>query len=455
METATRSDLYRMIAGALELLDAWGASAGQPVPALLSSRSMSVAMLVAGTLSGRPLAPLAPRLTRRELLACLDKLSAGVLVTEPEWSELAAELAEETGLRLCVVPESASGSTVLTPHNDPHDVAFIMHTSGTTGDPKQVLAREGPLAHRVDINGRLFGLEPGARLVSAALFHHVAAIGNIAVGLATGATLVMFPAFSVSAWRKLELVAPTHTMLVPSMIEQLLDADALALSSLRVIGYGASPIHPHTMRRVQALLPHVDLLQMFGQTEGSPLTALTCEDHRAAAAGREDLLTSVGRAVPGVELRIHAPGPDGAGEIWARCAHSFVVDEQGWQHTGDIGRLVDGYLYLLGRRGDKIIRGGENVFPVEVEQVLESHPEVAEAAVIGVPDPRLGETIAAFVVAARADEVPDTDRLRAYCRERLAGFKVPAQWTFVDALPRNPNGKLQRRILRWPKVPAQ
>jgi acyl-CoA synthetase (AMP-forming)/AMP-acid ligase II len=237
------------------------------------------------------------------------------------------------------------------------------------------------------------------------------------------------------------------------MIEALLKSDALALPSLRVIGYGGSPIHPETMRRVQTLMPGVDFVNLFGQTEGSPLTVLTPEDHRAAAAGREELLKSVGRAAPGVELKIHEPGSDGAGEVWARSLHSFVVDDEGWQHSGDVGRLVDGYLYLVGRRGDKIIRGGENVFPLEVEQVLESHPAVAEAAVVGVPDERLGETIAGFVVPVHPDAPPDTEELRAYCRERLAGFKVPVSWTFIDALPRNPNGKLVRKDLAVQPAP--
>jgi acyl-CoA synthetase (AMP-forming)/AMP-acid ligase II len=120
-----------------------------------------------------------------------------------------------------------------------------------------------------------------------------------------------------------------------------------------------------------------------------------------------------------------------------------------------MARLVDGYIYLVGRRGDKIIRGGENVFPLEVEQVLETHPGVAEAAVVGVPDPRLGETVAGFVVPVRADAPPDTEDLRAYCRERLAGFKVPVQWTFVDALPRNPNGKLVRGELAHQAQPSR
>jgi acyl-CoA synthetase (AMP-forming)/AMP-acid ligase II len=447
VETWTRADLASMTAGASDLLDHHGVAEGELVPALLSNRPMSVAILLAGALSNRPLVPLAPRLTHRELLACVERLPGGVLVTEPEWLDMATDLAAATGKQVCVLAEPVFGSAALTARSDPDGVAFVMHTSGTTGLPKQVLVREAPLARRAEVNGELLQLDSDSRFVTAALFHHVAAIGNVAVALANGAALMMFPAFSVEAWRALEAAAPTHTVLVVSVIEALLRADALALPSMRVIGYGASPIHPDTLRRVLGVMPNVDFVNLFGQTEGSPLTVLSPEDHRVAVAGREELLKSVGRAAPGVELQINDPGPDGVGEIWARCGHSFVVDDDGWQRTGDMARLVDGYVYLAGRRGDKIIRGGENVFPLEVEQVLETHPEVAEAAVVGVPDARLGETVAGFVVAAHPDTPPDTEELRAYCRERLAGFKVPVQWTFVDALPRTPNGKLLRREL--------
>jgi len=305
----------------------------------------------------------------------------------------------------------------------------MMHTSGTTGAPKQVAVSETALLRRAEVNGALLQLTPGARLAIAGLFHHVAGLGNIAVALANQTAIVMYPSFSVAAWQDLQALAPTHTVTVPSVIETLLDAAALKLPSLQLLCYGGSPMHPDTMRRIHHAMPDVALVELFGQTEGSPLTVLSPEDHRAALSGQEHLLRSVGRAAPGVQLRINDPGPDG------------------WQHTGDLGRLVDGYLYLVGRQGDKIIRGGENVFPVEVEQVLESHPRVLEAAVVDVPDQRLGETIRACIVAADPPSPPSTDELRTYCRERLAGFKVPAQWSFTSALPRNAAGKILRREL--------
>jgi acyl-CoA synthetase (AMP-forming)/AMP-acid ligase II len=148
-------------------------------------------------------------------------------------------------------------------------------------------------------------------------------------------------------------------------------------------------------------------------------------------------------------VRIADADDAGVGEVVARGDHLFVVDDEGWLRTGDLGRLDDeGYLHLVGRRGDRIIRGGENVYPVEVERVLEQHPGVREAAVIGVADRRWGEVVRAVIVPVDPARPPDPDDLRAHTRALVAGFKVPAQWTFVDDLPRNAGGKLLRRLLK-------
>ena len=167
----------------------------------------------------------------------------------------------------------------------------------------------------------------------------------------------------------------------------------------------------------------------------------------ARFAGTAHLLRSVGP--PGVELRAVGPDADGVGEVHFRADHAFVVDDDGWVHTGDLGRVDDeDYLTLVGRLGDRIVRGGENVDPAEVEQVLASHPAVRDVAVVGVADRRWGEVVTAFVVPGNRDEPIDTDDLRAFARERLAGFKVPTEWVVVDELPRNDAGKLLRRRLQ-------
>jgi acyl-CoA synthetase (AMP-forming)/AMP-acid ligase II len=228
----------------------------------------------------------------------------------------------------------------------------------------------------------------------------------------------------------------------------LLDASALDIGTVRFLHYGGSQIHPETLARVLNTLPDVGLVNIYGQTEGSPITCLTPDDHRRAASDRSDLLASVGRAAPEVELRIDAPDDSGVGEVCARAFHFMRADDDGWLHTGDMGYLdSEGYLYLTGRKGDMIIRGGENIYPQEIEQILAEHPTVRECAVIGVPDVKWGQIVKAFVVPTNLGAPPDPEQLRAWARSQLAGFKVPAEWVIVPGLPRNAAGKVLRRDL--------
>jgi acyl-CoA synthetase (AMP-forming)/AMP-acid ligase II len=445
----TGSELMSRAAGAAAHLQAITSGPG-PVPALLTSTATSFAYVIAGASTGRPLAPLGPRLTEHELAPCVASLGTEVLLTEAEFLPVANAVAARTGVEVVVVTEPAPGDpTALDRAPAPEAVTFVLHTSGTTGSPKGVPYRQGPLAHRVRVNAALCALGPGAVYATASPFHHIAGFGNYAVALAAGAAVVPLARFTVETWKGLVEVGVTNALTVPTLLEILLDADALAIPTLRVLQYGASPIHPDTLRRTLAAVPDVRLVNIFGQTEGSPVTCLTGDDHRRIAdEGRDDLLASVGRAAPTVELWIDDPDDAGVGEVFARADHFFLPDADGVLRTGDLGRLDDeGYLFLVGRRGDKIIRGGENVYPVEVEHVLEDHAGVREAAVVGVPDRRWGECVKAVVVPADPAAPPDPEELREHVRARLAGFKVPTEWELVDELPRNASGKLLRRHL--------
>jgi acyl-CoA synthetase (AMP-forming)/AMP-acid ligase II len=266
--------------------------------------------------------------------------------------------------------------------------------------------------------------------------------------VAAGGAVVPFPVFGVEAWRSLQTVEPTHALVVPSHLEMLLAARALHLDTLQRLHYGASPIHPDTLRAVLDALPGTAVEQLYGQTEGSPITLLTHADHVRGVGREPALLLSVGRAVPGVTLSIDDADGSEVGELVARGPHLFATDEGGVLATGDIARMDQhGYVFLVGRRGDKIIRGGENIYPVEVERVLESHPAVAEAAVFPIPDRRLGERLAALIVPVAPDDPPPIQALVAWSRRHLAAFKIPEEWRFATALPRNPTGKLVRRHL--------
>jgi acyl-CoA synthetase (AMP-forming)/AMP-acid ligase II len=305
----------------------------------------------------------------------------------------------------------------------------------------------------VRVNAALCAIGPDAICATGSPFHHIAGLGTYAVALAAGAAVAPLPHFTIDTWTRLGALGVTHSLTVPTMLEVLLDAGALAFPSLRLLQYGAAPIHPDTLRRTMDAAPGVDLVNLFGQTEGSPITCLGAADHRRIASeGRVDLLGSVGRAVPGVEVWIDAPDRRGVGEIAARGRHLMRTDANGVLRTGDLGRFdEDGYLFLAGRLGDAIIRGGENVHPLEVEHALEEHPGVREAAVVGVPDRRWGEVVTAIVVPVDPAHPPDVAELRTHARARLAGFKVPTEWTFADALPRSATGKLLRRDLRPPR----
>jgi acyl-CoA synthetase (AMP-forming)/AMP-acid ligase II len=443
----TVAELHRRGAGAADWLDDEGFPAGRPVPALLGTTKDAFALLVGGAATDRSLAPLGPRLTPPEIAICLTGLGADRLVTAPAYRDVAEQAAALAGCDVVVLPTlPASDRQLPTPAADA--AAFVLHTSGTSGAPKAAWVRQDRMVARARVNAGLLELGPTTVYTTASPFHHIAGLGMLAVGLASESALACFPEFSVEAWRALEPLGVTHALLVPTMVEILLAAGALDIGTLRLLVYGGAPMHPDTLHRTLAELPDVRFLQIFGQTEGSPICFLGPDAHQEAAAGRVELLRSVGKAAPGVTLRVHEPDEDGEGEIQARAEHFFRTEADGWLHTGDLGRIAeDGYVYLLGRRGDMIIRGGENVHPVEVEQVIGQHPGVREVAVVGVPDRRLGQSVHAVVVPADPGAPPQEEQLREHVRVQLAGFKTPATWSFVEALPRNQQGKLLRRVL--------
>lgn len=450
-DTCSWPELLRRVTTAVRWLDELGAPARTPVAALVTTGADSIALTLAAAASGRPLAPLGPRLTERELVPCVRGIGATLVVAEPEYAGLGERVAAASGARLAVLPNFQAADAIDLPVPQMEDIAIILHTSGTTGLPKAVPMTQRMLAQRVIVNSVLLQLEPGSSYASASPFHHIGGWGNVGVALGAGATIVPFPRFSVAEWKALAPLGVTHCLLVPTMVHMLLEAGALRIATLRVLQYGAAPMPRDTLRRAMAALPGITFVDIYGQTEGSPISCLRAEDHVRAAAGDSYLLESVGRAVPGVELCIDNPDANGVGELLARGPHLFRYGEDGRQHTGDLGWLdEEGYLFLVGRKGDMIIRGGENVYPLEVEHVLTEHPAVADAVVVGVPEPRLGETVKAYIVAADPGAPPAAEALRVFARERLAGFKVPAIWEFTDALPRNANGKVVRSLLTRP-----
>jgi fatty-acyl-CoA synthase len=363
---------------------------------------------------------------------------------------------------------SAPGRTEW-PAVGPRDPAQIQYTSGTTGFPKGAL-----LAHNgLTLNGRIYAEAIGAAVgdvwINPMPLFHTAGCGLVTLGaLQTGGVHVLPPAFDADLMLDLfERYRGTIMLSVPTMLIRMLDAQRDGprnVDAWRLTTLGGAPVPVELVRRAERELGVVVGIG-FGQTESSPYITHTLPDDP-----HPQWFETVGLPLPGVAVKIAdaATGetvPIGqTGEICTQGACVMLgyfedneateraIDPGGWLHTGDLG-LIDelGYLQVRGRMKDLIIRGGENVYPREVEDVLYEHAAVLNAAVVGLPDQEWGEVVAAFV-QVRSGQPADSQRLRAqleaHCRERLAGYKVPRVWQFVDELPQTSSGKIQKFVLR-------
>ena len=347
------------------------------------------------------------------------------------------------------------------------DVANLLYTSGTTGSPKGAMQTHGNLVFNAGTVGSRFDVGPGDRTLVVAPMFHATGVNSQWVGfLAHGAAAVMLPQFSVSGLLR-ALVAERITFFagVTAMV-QLMTADPAFpeadLSALRTICFGGGPVPTSLVPRLAETFPQARLANVWGQTEATSIT--TC------ALGEELLLRpwSVGRAVAGLEVVVHdgggvvPHGADVAGELWVRGpsvtagywnlpeATAATFGPDGWLRTGDVGRIdSEGYVEVLDRLKDMIIRGGENVYSLEVETVLARHPDVADVAVVGVPDPIFGERVRAVVVLRPGARLTLAD-LRAWSADRLADYKRPEDLAVVAQLPRTAAGKVLKRSLAAP-----
>jgi acyl-CoA synthetase (AMP-forming)/AMP-acid ligase II len=442
----TGAQLIGKAVSAAEFLVSLDTPGGAAVPALVTTSADTIGLLLGGAAADRPLAPVGPRLAIDEVSCMVANTGSPILLAEPAFGDIAFEVQRRSGVRVVMVPTFELSLSPLP--TETHNAAFVLHTAGTTGVPKPVAMTDSVMLGRALLLEELIGFGPTTTFATGSPIHHIGGVGNLLAALTAGGAAASTTRFSADWWSALSKVGVTHALLVPTMIEMLLGWDVLDSVPLSTLVYGAAPMRAQTVRRVIDLMPDVDLINLFGQTEGSPITCLNAEDHRRAGT-RPQLLTSVGRAVPGLQLRIHTPDGSGTGEVLASAAHLVITAPDGWLHTGDLGEIdSEGYLRLRGRRHDKIVRGGENVYPLEVENVIGTHPKVKVVGVVGVPDDRLGETIAAFIVPSDVDDPPGAEELYAWSRPRMAGFKVPAYWHITNELPLSTAGKLLRYRLR-------
>ncbi|HLE81257.1 MAG TPA: long-chain-fatty-acid--CoA ligase [Dehalococcoidia bacterium] len=363
------------------------------------------------------------------------------------------------------------------------DVTILMYTAGTTGRPKGV-----PLSHSGFVSYMLNNVQPAdpevneVNLLTVPLYH-VAGIQAMLAATYGGRTLAMMRQFEAKEWMEtVQHAKATRAMLVPTMLKRVIDDpdfNKYDLSSLKVITYGAAPMPFEVIKKAIEALPNVRFINAFGQTEtASTICMLGPEDHdlRCEPALKEKKLrrlqSSIGLPLPDVEMKgideegkdlppgevgmIVARGPRVMGGYWKdaeKTAQAMTPD--GWLRTNDMGyRDEDGYFYLAGRADDMIIRGGENISPEEVENVLYAHPKVEEVAVIGVSDEEWGQEVMAVCVlkpgqAATREEIID------FCRGKVSSFKRPRHVVFCAALPRNPMGKVLKRTLRQKYAPKK
>ena len=351
------------------------------------------------------------------------------------------------------------------------EVSVQLYTSGTTGLPKGVMLTNGNLSIAIAAANRTFNIsEDTVSLVAMPLFH-IGGSGWALSAMSRGGRSIILR--DVDPDLLLRLIATeqiTEMFLVPAVLMVLLATPSLAttdLSSVRLIFYGASPISEDVLVKCMAAFG-CGFCQVYGMTETTgAITSLPFEDHDPDGP-RSGLLRSAGKPLDGIEIKIVDPDTGkeaevgAVGEVQTRSPYNMAgywakpdetaatIDEAGWLRTGDAGYFdAEGYLYLHDRIKDMIVSGGENIYPAEVENVLLSHPAVVDAAVIGVPDDRWGETVKAIVVLAPGTVADETD-LIGHCRVNLAHYKCPTSVDTTDVLPRNPSGKILKRELRAP-----
>lgn len=448
-----------------------GLRRGDRVSLLAQNELEYTEIQVAASRAGVILAPLNWRLAIPELRFMVENCTPSLLVHGPGYEEHAREL----GLPAWHLGESGHGEPYEEhlaageagdeiPMPRAEEAAQIIYTSGTTGRPKGAILSNHALWSRCNTFAIEYRVRTEHVYVGGLPMFHMAA--HPAWGFTyVGATNVMIRAFEPrEVLEGIQRYRGTHVMLVPTMINILLEhpaIDEVDLSSLEAVLYGGSPIAPEVLRRAVKRFG-CGFGQTYGMTETSVATYLTPADQNPDE--KPHLLSSGGRASISQQVRVvddhDVPlPPGGLGEIvvrgpqlfdgyWGDTAATEEALRGGWMHTGDIGTFSEeGYLYIVDRLKDAIVTGGENVYSREVEDVLYEHPDVLETAVIAIPSERWGEAVHALVVP-RDGTAPTAEDLTEHCRARLAGYKVPKSVELVVELPKNALGKLEKKVLR-------
>ena len=463
----------RIAEAARALKSTLGIGRGDRVAILAANDPDYLVLLYACARLGAMLVPLNWRLAIPEQVFILSDASVKALVVEESFAAVIAPLTQALPevhvVGLDFAPRGVSFERLIAsgrgdgrnPHIDFSCPFLVVYTSGTTGRPKGAVLRQEALLWNAAMSQHMHGLTGDDRVLTVLPLFHVGGLNiQTTPALQLGATVIIHPRFAPAATlAAFAADRPTLTVLVPATIQALIEHprwNETELSSLRAITTGSTVVPQPLIDAVTAR--GVPVLQVYGSTETCPIaiyTRLGGDLSRGNSTGQPGLYCEArivddrGREVPrGDAGEVVVRGPNVFFEYWGNEAATSEALRNGWYYTGDIGtRDADGYFVIHDRKKNMIISGGENIYPAEVERVLSEHPAVAEAAVIGRPDPRWQEVPVAFVVRRKGASV-DAEALRRHVGEQLARFKIPREVVFVDDLPRNALGKVQHFRLK-------
>lgn len=425
--------------------------------------------------AGVPFVPLNYRLTDTEIEALLKRVTPAYLVTQEDRVVSLGGVDQVNAVASADFLDPGQHSQVVDGEwsMDPDEIAVLLFTSGTTGEPKAAVLRHKHLVSYI-LSSVEFASAPeeDASLVCVPPYH-IAGIAAVMSSVYSGRHVIQLPNFTAEAWVQLAREHKVTTaFVVPTMLARIVELlevegeETANMPHLNSLAYGGGKMPLSVIRKAMQFFPNTDFSNAYGLTEtSSTICVLGPDEHRETASSSDPKvqrrLVSVGRGLPGVEIEIRDDegkllGPGERGEIYVRGeqvsgeyeGRGAVTDAEGWFPTRDAGSMDDeGYLFLEGRADDVIVRGGENLSPGEIEDVMLTHPSVADAAVVGIPDEQWGEAVAAVVVAKAGSSV-DLDALKAMIQEQLRSSRVPQVIEIWKELPYNETGKLLRRVVK-------
>lgn len=452
--------------------------------AMLDESTLALPIAVfAASWAGIPFAPLNYRLTDPELDSLIEQLHPGRLITDPERaSRLGEKIASadgrnyvEVGSRAALLEAVRADGAIQREPNwsmEPEETAILLFTSGTTGAPKAAVLRQKHLVSYVLGTVEFMSAAEEDASLNCVPPYHIAGMAAIASAVYSGRRVVQLPSFSAQSWLETARAQEvTHAFVVPTMLARIVDAldgkTSAEVPSLRALSYGGGKMPRAVIEKAMRLFPDCDFANAYGLTEtSSTISLLGPQEHRDAMESGDEVvrrrIVSVGQPLPTIEVSIrdaadgrelpageagliHVRGDQVSGEY---RGHGSLLDDGGWFNTRDGGFLDEGgYLFLEGRVDDVIVRGGENMSPGEIEDVLLTHDGVADAAVVGVPDEQWGEAVAAVVVLEEG-AVCSVAELQQWVKDRLRSSRTPERIEFWAELPYNETGKLLRRKVR-------